>query len=291
MKNLLPLLALSALLAGCDKPNHSFTIQSLLNDGDNALANDLFKGADEDLINTLAPDGETPVACNVFLYTMNIGKSFRDSPTIIKKRRAILIDTGYGGDLQAELENYKQLDPGFSSKDVEAILITHVHFDHVGGLLTADGKAAFPNATLHITAAELEFWKNAEPPLASPELAAAVEKAYEINIITPDGETPVANSDIVAIDAAGHTPGHVVFLMGGKYLFAGDLLHSELLQFSHPEIHPVFDHDPDAALAVRKKLLTRAADNGWFVHFSHVRENGSRRVEKDGDGFKLAPLE
>ena len=89
---------------------------------------------------------------------------------------------------------------------------------------------------------------------------------------------------VVAIDAAGHTPGHVVFRLANT-LFAGDILHSELFQFTHPEIYPVFDNDKDAALVMRKKILNLAAENGWYFVSSHVSNKGF--IKKDGDGFKL----
>ena len=269
MKKLLITLALGVALCGCRSlffvHSHSFIP---FNDGDNALANDLFLGADKALINALAPDGHTPVSCNVFC--------------IWKGDKQILIDTGYGGALQDDLKK-RNIHHG----DITDILITHVHFDHVGGLLTTNGTAAFPNATVHITAAELDFWRNAEPPLADPKLAAAVEKMYKISLITPDGETPVAIPGLVAIDAAGHTPGHVIFLYLGRFLYAGDLLHSELFQFAHPGIYPVFDNDKDAALAVRRKILSLPVDRQWFYHSCHVKESGL--LVKDGDGFTWAP--
>jgi len=274
MKKLLLLLPVFALLAGCwpsvtvSLLDPSIKVDVLL-DGTNTLANALFSGADESLINKLAPEGHTPVACNILLV--------RD----FERNKNILIDTGYGGNLQAEL---KAVD--LSAEDITDILITHSHFDHVGGLLAADGVApAFPNATLHITAAELDFWR-----AQNPNQAAACEKAYKIKFIKPDGKTPVAKSKIVAIDASGHTPGHVVFLNNGKVLFgkplfAGDLLHSDLLQFAQPEIYPIFDNDKDAAFAMRRKILTRAAEEKWIFHASHVLDNG--KIEKEGDGFRL----
>ena len=293
MKKLLPLLALCALFAGC-KPSNEITDEPLLKnkiiagpassklvgdpafhisillDGTNSLENALFTG-DASIIKKFAPDGHTPVACNVLLV--------KPAFMVFKP---ILIDTGYGGDLLAQLKTH-----GLSPENIGDILITHTHFDHVGGLMTTNGTAAFPNATLHITAAELEFWKNSKPPLANPELATAVEKAYKIEFITPDGKTPVANPYITAIDVAGHTPGHVVFRFGWEnaILFAGDILHSELLQFAHPEIYPVFDNDKDAAHIARTNILTRAAENNWTFYSSHVTRSG--KIVKDGEGFKL----
>jgi len=272
MKKLLFFLPVLALLAGC-KPSefaYEYTHAStrVLLDGTNSLANALFAGADESLINKLAPDGHTPVACNVLLVQV--------PSTPFASHRNILIDTGYGGNLQAELKA-----AGLSPEDITDILLTHSHFDHVGGLLASDGATrVFQNAHLHITAAELDFWR-----ASNPEQAAACEKAYKIVFITPDEKTHVAISAIVAIDAAGHTPGHVVFLINRKILFAGDLLHSDLMQFAHPKICADFDNDKEAAVAMRRKILTRAAEENWDFIASHVPKSG--RIEKDGDGFRL----
>jgi glyoxylase-like metal-dependent hydrolase (beta-lactamase superfamily II) len=111
-----------------------------------------------------------------------------------------------------------------------------------------------------------------------------------IAFITPDEKMPVTIlPTIKAIDAAGHTPGHVIFLINGDTLFAGDLLHSDLLQFAHPEICATFDNDKEAAVAMRRKILTRAAEENWDFIASHVPKSG--RIEKDGDGFRLVAEE
>ena len=263
MKTLLPLLALGTLgLCGCRSPCVSYGTR-VIQDGTNTLANTLFSGADEALINALAPDGGTPVSCNVFyIWEGDTGKR-------------ILIDTGMGGKLQAELK-----DADISPDTITDILITHSHFDHVGGLLATNGAAAFPNATVHITQTELEFWRE-----KNPGQAAAVERVYKTALITPDGKTSVVLPDLVAIDAPGHTPGHVVFLLYRRFLFAGDILHSDLFQFAHPEICASFDNDRDAAVASRKEILRLAAINEWIFHSCHVKRSGL--VERDGDGFTL----
>ena len=263
MKKLfLSVLALGFVLCGCRDPYINYSTR-VFNDGDNVLPNELFSGAEESLINALAPDGHTPVSCNVFYIWEG------------DTNKRILIDTGYGGALQAKLEEAK-----ISPDAITDILITHSHFDHVGGLLATNGIAAFPNAAVHITAAELDFWR-----AKNPDQAAACEKAYQIAFINPDGKTPVAMPGLVAIDAAGHTPGHVVFLLYGRFFFAGDLLHSDLLQFAHPEIYPTFDNDKDAAFAMRVKFLNHAAERYWRFHACHIK--GTGQVEKDGDGFNF----
>jgi glyoxylase-like metal-dependent hydrolase (beta-lactamase superfamily II) len=268
-KKTLPLLALGAMLSGCGNAPES-TAWITLVDGTNTLANALFSGADEMVFKIFAPEGRTPVACNVFLLRAMDGN----------EQRNILIDTGMGAGLMDELAA-----AGLAPEDVTDILITHTHFDHVGGLLAADGESpAFPEATLHITRAELEYWRSSQA-----DKARACEEAYPLTFILPDGETPVVLPNLVALDAAGHTPGHVVFLLNNrqKQLFAGDLLHSDLLQFANPEVCASFDMDREAAVAARLKILARAADENWGFQSCHVIQPG--RVKRDGDAFKWQP--
>lgn len=255
-------LCVPAALAAAD--GASFTV---IIDGTNALPNTLFSGADAGTINTLSPSGSSQVAYNVVLVRDNAsGKS-------------LLIDSGNGGELLSKLK-----DAGAPPESIDAILLTHSHGDHVGGLLAADGKSpAFPNASVHITAAELDFWRESRPAQA-----AACESAYKFNFITPDEKTPVFLPNIVALDTAGHTPGHVSFLVDDRHLFAGDLLHSQSMQFAHPGISAAFDADKAKASAARKKILKRAAAENWLFAAYHIPIYPAGRITVDGDGFRIS---
>ena len=235
-------------------------------DGTGALPNALFSGADASIIDALAPDGSSPVAYNVILIQDNM------------RGKNLLIDTGNGGNLQGELTKVKVLP-----ESVDTILLTHSHADHVNGLLAADGQSpAFPNAKVYLTAAELDFWK-----ASRPDQTAACEAAYNgFSFITPDEKTQVCPPyDIVAFDTAGHTPGHVSFLVEGNIFVAGDLLHSQLIQFARPEVSPSFDVDKTQAAAVRRRILERAAAEDWDFMAYHLPSWRSGQVIKKGDGF------
>ena len=236
-------------------------------DGTNALPNTLFSGADAATIDALAPDGFSPVAYNVTI----VGD--------LRRGKYLLIDTGNGGDLLAALKEAK-----ISPESVEAILLTHSHADHVNGLLASDGASpAFPNAKVHITAAELDFWK-----ASRPDYAMACEAAYNgFAFITPDEKTQVfpPHYDIVAIDTAGHTPGHVSFLIDRKTFVAGDLLHSQRIQFAHPEVSASFDVDKTQAAAMRRRILERAAAEQWNFTAYHLPNRSPGKVVKQNEGF------
>jgi len=225
----------------------------ILHDSCHSLSNNLFTGADRAVIDALAPAGFSPAECRVFYVTGPGGET-------------CLIDTGRGGPkLPAEMA-----EAGISPDSIGAILLTHTHGDHTGGLLASDGASAvFTNATVYITAAEIEFWRKTRP-----DNLAAVEKAYKISTFTPDGKNHVFMPGIVAIDAAGHTPGHVVFLLDTPErptLVAGDLLHSEM-QLTNMEICAVFDNDKAAAVAAREKIIKLARDEGWNFTTTHLPE-------------------
>ena len=226
---------------------------TILRDTGGTLPNAIFSGASETEINALTPAGSSPVECRVFHVANADGK-------------ACLIDTGRGGPTLRE----DMAKAGISPESVGAILLTHTHGDHTGGLLADDNASpAFTNATVHITASELDFWRKSRPANA-----AACEKVYKFDIIAPDGESHVFMPRITVVAAPGHTPGHVAFLLDTPdrpTLVAGDLLHSEM-QLKNKNICASFDSDKPAAAESRKKLLARAAAEGWSFTSTHLPE-------------------
>ncbi|MGL6196043.1 MAG: MBL fold metallo-hydrolase, partial [Thermoguttaceae bacterium] len=179
---------------------------------------------------------------------------------------------------------------GIKPEEIKAVLISHSHGDHVGGLLKEE-KAVFPNAKIWLSDKELDYWKT-----SNREQYEKCVKAYgEPKIAETDEKTPVFWPEIVAIDIAGHTPGHTAYLVTAKekegnksvkLLFAGDLLHGAALQFAYPEFCASYDQAPEKSVAVRRALLKRAAEDDWIFTSVHLPRPCIVKLKTDGDGFR-----
>jgi glyoxylase-like metal-dependent hydrolase (beta-lactamase superfamily II) len=235
----------------------------------------ILAGADEAILKRYIPAEGFLHTCNAFL--VKTGKN------------TVMIDTGFGN---AIFDHMKLL--GISPEDVDTILITHLHGDHIGGL-QKEGKPLFTNAKVYLSARELEHFtvtqvnQNAVTALAP----------YEGKIITFEpsslgsgfeelmlGISPIANY--------GHTPGHTVYLIennGEKLIVAGDFLHIALVQFAEPEISATYDMDPKASAVSRRQLLDYAATNNVLIGGIHIIHPGIGSVKAEGKGFKFNPLD
>ena len=170
---------------------------------------------------------------------------------IRKEGKVMLVDAGNDpsrGSLRAKLQK-----AGLRPEDISDIFITHLHPDHVGGLLW-EGKALFPNATLHIAREELEAWKkdNGRSGLAkylSPY--AQRTHVFDYEKALPGG--------LIPLKRGGHTPGHTIFRLplaeGTEAIFVGDIAHAVALQFPYPTFCARFDAAPKEAVASRIQTL------------------------------------
>jgi len=201
----------------------------------------------------------------------------------------ILVDTGTGSG-GVILERIKTL--GVEPDKVDVVLLTHLHWDHFGGL-GSDGKANFPNAKVYLSDREHEHFTR----IAVNQRVLDVLEPYGANIIT--FEPCVLGAayrellpGITAIANYGHTPGHTVFLVensGAKLIIAGDFLHVALVQFPNPDISATFDMDQSAAAASRRQILDYAARNNIPVGGMHIVYPGIGNVEADGSGYRFIP--
>ncbi|MDR2393815.1 MAG: MBL fold metallo-hydrolase [Treponema sp.] len=201
--------------------------------------------------------------------------------------RIILVDTGFGGKV---FEHLKTL--GIDPSQVDAVLLTHMHPDHIGGL-QREGKALFPRAAVYLAQQKKAYWT--ETAAHHGAVAALAPYGSRVRTFLPN---PIEAAEellpgVRVIAAFGHTPGHTLYQVasqGQKLLIWGDLMHVQDIQFPLPAISVSYDTDPQAAGAVRKQVLAYAAENHIPVAGMHLRYPAIGRVSPDGAGYQFSPL-
>lgn len=179
----------------------------------------------------------------------------------------ILLDAGLGAPFSQLLP--KLNEAGITPDDLKLIYITHMHPDHIGGLLK-DGKVVFPNAELWINSVEVKAWEMMDQEKAA--LPHAVLAAYKDKLHLFEAGDTLAGG-VTAIAAYGHTPGHTVF-QKDSILVIADLMHGAALQMEHPEYCPFYDMDPELAIKSRKRILEYARQNKLTMYGMHLPSPG-----------------
>src|SRR5712691_10280315 len=220
-------------------------------------------------------------------------------------RQLILVDAGagiwWGGGALGRLAGSLR-SAGYAPEEVDIVLVTHLHSDHVGGLTTQDGKRVFPNADVYVAKTESDFWlspdiaakapKDAQPFFQSAQaIAAPYIQAGKWHTFS-GSETIVDGMQLVPL--SGHTPGHTGYEFsskGQRILFWGDNVHAQRVQLQHPEVTAIFDIDQTAAAATRQQLLPKLAREDVLIavpHSSFFPPLG--RLRKEGSGYSWAPV-
>ena len=232
----------------------------------------------------------SPLETSINAYLINTGT------------KLVLIDTGaaglFGPTLGKLVTNMKAA--GYQPGDVDEIYITHMHPDHIGGLLNGD-VATFPNAVVRIDQHDIDYW------LSEANLANAPEEAKQFFIGPMVSVKPYINSgrlkpfdgntDLVpgikAISTHGHTPGHSIYQVeskGQKLMLWGDLMHVAAVQFDEPGVTLTYDTDSKKAAAQRKAAYADAAKQGYLVGSAHISCPGFGHLRALGKGYSWLPL-
>jgi glyoxylase-like metal-dependent hydrolase (beta-lactamase superfamily II) len=215
--------------------------------------------------------------------------------------KLVLIDTGagilFGPSVGKLLSNLKA--SGYQPEQVDEIYITHMHGDHVGGLVQ-DGKAAFPNAIVRAAQQEADFWLSKANMDAAPKdrKDGYLGAMNSLNPYVAAGKFKPFDGDIElvpgirAVATPGHTAGHTVYAVKSKgetLLLWGDLMHVAAVQFPDPAVTIAFDTDSVKAAAARKKLFADAAAQGDWVAGAHLSFPGIGHLRAAGTGYSYVP--
>ncbi len=213
--------------------------------------------------------------------------------------RNVLIDTGGGSHMGPVagrmLGNLRAA--GLAPDDIDAIVLTHLHVDHVGGMTDAAGAAVFVRAEVFVPEAEAAFWLDPAREAAAPD---AMKPAFAVaqRAVAACGERvrrfaggePVPG--IRAESLRGHTPGHTGYRLHGEdggLLIWGDVVHVPDVQSRHPEATMVFDVEPELAIATRRRVFEMAAAERLLVAGMHMQFPGFSHVARAAEGYELIP--
>jgi glyoxylase-like metal-dependent hydrolase (beta-lactamase superfamily II) len=217
--------------------------------------------------------------------------------------KLVLIDAGTGGSFGYTAQFLDNLRAaGYKPEQIDEVYITHMHGDHVGGVL-ANKVRAFPNATLRLDKREADYWLSEEAMNRAPEqmraffktAMAAVAPYNTANRFKTFGGATELVPGVFSMPTYGHTPGHTIYRIESKgqtLVLWGDLMHVASVQFDNPGVVISFDTDNNAAAAERAKAYAEAAAKGWLVGSAHISFPGlgNLRANADGKSYTWVPL-
>jgi glyoxylase-like metal-dependent hydrolase (beta-lactamase superfamily II) len=206
-----------------------------------------------------------------------------DALLIRMRGHIVLVDSGYGSAGHGVLRE-SLASAGVSADDVTDVLITHEHPDHVGGLLDAQGRSAFPKATIRMSANEWAFTQSQADTHALVTTIKAQVQTFEPGQPVLPGITPLA--------LYGHTPGHVGYEIaseGQRLLDIGDMFHSSIVSLAKPDWTIAWDTDKTEGIRVRRRELQQLAATHELIFAPHFPFPGLGWIQRTGNGFSFRP--
>jgi glyoxylase-like metal-dependent hydrolase (beta-lactamase superfamily II) len=215
--------------------------------------------------------------------------------------KLVLFDSGIGpykvfGTTAGRLENTLTAS-GIKPDDIDAIILTHGHIDHLSGIMSDDGKRLFPNAQIIMSKVEHDFWTDEAKTSSTGVMKLLVDSARknllpnkDRMVFVEDGKEAIKGVSVVS--SRGHTPGHASYLLssaGQNFLFTGDAVTNTAISFSHPDWVFGFDADPGMASETRKRVLDMAVQDKLTLIGYHFAFPGIGNVAKEGDVYRFVP--
>ncbi len=215
--------------------------------------------------------------------------------------KLILIDTGmgfrkiYGPRTGHLLDNLRAA--GIDPSSIDVVALSHAHPDHCWGLVGEDGKPHFPNAQIHMTQADLEYWTD-EAKLSDAALGRYIVVMRDTLlplrgriVFVKDGQEVV--SGLQALSTPGHTVGHTSFVIssqGSSIVYTGDLAHQPLLQTENPRAEFARDTDPKQGVSSRLRVFDMVASGKIPILAYHFPWPGLGHVAKSGDHYRYVAI-
>lgn len=251
-----------------------------------------YPDAPQDDLMALLADNDLPT--DTLLPELNV-------PLLRSGDRVILFDVGSGPNFMPSAGKLadNMAEAGLDPAEVTDVIFTHAHPDHLWGLIDDFDEPVFANAAYYMGRAEWDFWRDPGTVDAMPEERKSFAVGAQNRMVHLEDSINLfeAGAEVVpgveAVDTAGHTPGHMSFMLHGgtdPVLIAGDAITHHVISFEHPSWPSGSDQDPEMGAATRLRLLDRLATDRVRLAAYHLPAPGKGRVERQDSAYRFAPL-